>query len=204
MKTKERKKRHVHVSKQPVSFKTNYDNLYTTREKNLMKLTPKQKKYIEFYVESETKIESAIRAGYSPTSAASSSDKNMKNPIIADEIDRKLKEKARKQFATTDDVMKFYTQLLKGEMEEEVVVLVRNSDGTTKPKIVNKKASIRDRGNAAKELSNILKITTNILQITQSNQNNVLTTIAEKMAKNNAPEDKDMVDFLEGDVVDEF
>lgn len=204
-KTQTRKK-YARIANKKPSKSTNevkVKNNFTERELRLMRMTSKQKKFIEYYVETKSQTEAAILAGYSEKTADRSCVSNMRNPVIMQEINRRLKEKARKEFATSNDVMKFYTDLLKGEMEEEVVVIVKNDDGTTEPKIVKKKASIRDRGNAAKELSNILKITTNILQITQSNQNNILSTIAEKIGNNASPEDKDMVDFLEGDLVDD-
>lgn len=59
-------------------------------EEKAIKLTPKQKRFIEEYVKSGNATEAARKAGYSPNSARQTGSDNLANPYIKAEIDRRM------------------------------------------------------------------------------------------------------------------
>jgi phage terminase small subunit len=68
---------------------------------------------------------------------------------IKNYIDKRLKELEDSRIAKVDEVMKFLTSSLRGEVEEEVVSTMNTLEGETKPVIIKKQISARDRIKAA-------------------------------------------------------
>lgn len=117
-----------------------------------MKLTEKQRRFVDYYVETGNKTEAAKRAGYSEKTAASIGDENLRKPVIKAAIDARLKELEDKRIAKADEVMKFLTSTLRGEIKEERVVVEGTGDGRSDARIIRVQVSARDRLEAAKSL----------------------------------------------------
>ena len=84
-----------------------------------MALTPKQQAFADYYLETGNATESAKRAGYSEQTAYSIGNENLKKPEISAYIDERLKEINSKRIATIDEVMRFYTSILRGEEKDQ-------------------------------------------------------------------------------------
>lgn len=69
------------------------------------KLTPKQQRFIEEYLTDLNATQAAIRAGYSPQSAYSIGEENLKKPVIRDAIDKALAERSRRTGINQDRVL---------------------------------------------------------------------------------------------------
>ncbi len=123
------------------------------------KLTVKQKKFVDFYVETGNATESAIRAGYSKRTAAVIGQENLRKPYIRKAIAARLKELESKRVATAKEVMEFLTSTMRGEVKEEVVVSDFLGDGVSQTKIVEKHVGVRDRLKAAEGLAKRLGLT---------------------------------------------
>ena len=95
------------------------------------KLTVKQEKFVDFYVETGNATESAIRAGYSKRTAAVIGQENLRKPYIRKAIAARLKELESKRVATAKEVMEFLTSTMRGEIKEEVVVSDFLGDGVS-------------------------------------------------------------------------
>lgn len=117
-----------------------------------MKLTEKQKRFIDYYIETGNKTEAAKRAGYSEKTAASIGDENLRKPVIKAAITARLKELEDKRIAKADEVMQFLTSTLRGEVKEERVVVEGTGDGRSDARIITVQVSARDRLEAAKSL----------------------------------------------------
>lgn len=115
------------------------------------KLTERQKRFADFYIETCNATESYKRAGYSFASdniAAVEGSKLLRKPKILGYIDEILGRKDNERIASQDEVLEFLTSVMRGEMTEEVVFngdvgIVKDIKGT----------DIKDRVAAAKELS---------------------------------------------------
>lgn len=80
-----------------------------------MKLTPKQKAFADYYIELGNAAEAARKAGYSKNSAYSIGEENLRKPLISDYIRQRMDEQDAKRVATADEVLRFYTSVMRGE-----------------------------------------------------------------------------------------
>ena len=117
-----------------------------------MKLTEKQRRFVDYYVETGNKTEAAKKAGYSEKTAASIGDENLRKPAIKAAIDARLRELEGKRIAKADEVMQFLTSTLRGEVNEERVVVEGTGEGRSDARIITVQVSARDRLEAAKSL----------------------------------------------------
>ena len=117
-----------------------------------MKLTEKQRRFVDYYVETGNKTEAAKKAGYSEKTAASIGDENLRKPAIKAAIDARLRELEGKRIAKADEVMQFLTSTLRGEVKEERIVIEGTGDGRSDARIIRVQVSARDRLEAAKSL----------------------------------------------------
>lgn len=117
-----------------------------------MKLTEKQKRFIDYYIETGNATESARRAGYSEKYINTNASKLLQNTTIKAAITARLKALEDKRIAKADEVMQFLTSTLRGEVKEERVVVERTGDGRSDARIITVQVSARDRLEAAKSL----------------------------------------------------
>lgn len=83
-----------------------------------MKLTPKQKAFADFYIECGNATEAAKKAGYSENSAYSIGDENLRKPVISAYIEERMKKQEASRVATADEVLRFYTSVMRGEVKD--------------------------------------------------------------------------------------
>lgn len=110
-----------------------------------MKLTEKQKRFCDYYIETGNATEAAIRAGYSEKTARFIGAENLTKPNIKSYIDERLKELEDKRIAKAEEVLKHLTAAMRGEIEEEVVVVEGIGEDESRARVVKKQISARDR-----------------------------------------------------------
>lgn len=117
-----------------------------------MKLTEKQRRFVDYYVETGNASEAARRAGYSEKTAGWIGQENLQKPTIKAAIDARLRELEGKRIANAAEVLEFLTSTLRGEVKEERVVVEGTGEGRSDARIITVQVSARDRLNAAKSL----------------------------------------------------
>ncbi|WP_301859560.1 terminase small subunit [uncultured Megasphaera sp.] len=117
-----------------------------------MKLTERQRRFVEAYIETGNATEAARRAGYSEKTARVTGQENLLKPAIQQAIDSRMKEIEKLKTATPEEIMQHLTAAMRGQIREEVVVSELNGDGGSETKIVKKQISARDRLKAAELL----------------------------------------------------
>lgn len=117
-----------------------------------MKLTEKQKRFVDYYIETGNASEAARRAGYAEKAAYRTGSENLRKPQVKAAINARLKELEDKRIAKADEVMQFLTSTLRGEVKEERVVVEGTGDGRSDARIIRVQVSARDRLEAAKSL----------------------------------------------------
>ena len=101
-------------------------------------LTHKQKAFADYYIECGNATEAYKKAGYKKgKNIGVDANKTLKNPKISAYIAERTKPTEEKRIATGDEVMEFFTAVMKGEVK----------DAFDLP------PSLQDRLNAAKELA---------------------------------------------------
>lgn len=86
-----------------------------------MKLTEKQKRFADYYIETGNATESARRAGYSAKTARAIGQENLTKPDIRTYIDERIAEKDEERIAKQDEILSYLTSVMRGEHKEEVL-----------------------------------------------------------------------------------
>lgn len=81
------------------------------------KLTEKQKRFIDYYIETANATESAKRAGYSGKTAKNIGAENLTKLNFF--IQEKLKEKECSRIASQDEVLQYLTKVMRGEEKDQ-------------------------------------------------------------------------------------
>lgn len=129
-----------------------------------MKLTPKQKAFAEYYIETCNATESAIKAGYSKKTARVIGQENLLKPALKSYIDKKMKELESKRIAKAEEVLEYLTRVLRGEETEQVVVTENIGDFMSEAKVVDKELSAKDKIKAAELLGKRYRLFTDKIE----------------------------------------
>ena len=117
-----------------------------------MKLNARQKAFCEFYVVSGNATDAAIKAGYKEKYAGVNADKLLKNTNIQKYIDELMQKLESKRIASAEEVLQNLTAMMRGEIQEEVVVVEGEGDGVSSARIIKKQVSAKERIKAAELL----------------------------------------------------
>lgn len=85
-------------------------------DRDYNKLTEKQKRFIDYYIETANATESAKRAGYSEKTADRIGHENLKKLEFF--IKGKLEQKEDKRIASQDEVLQYLTKVMRGEEKD--------------------------------------------------------------------------------------
>lgn len=81
------------------------------------KLTEKQKRFIDYYIETANATESAKRAGYSEKTAKNIGAENLTKLNFF--IQKRLEEKENNRIASQDEVLQYLTKVMRGEEKDQ-------------------------------------------------------------------------------------
>lgn len=115
-------------------------------------MTERRKRFIVEYLVDLNATQAAIRAGYSPKTARSTGYELLNIPEIRNEIDERLKTIEESRICDVQEVMEFLTSVMRGEITEEVLVVLRVGGGKTEARLIPKGPSISGRLKAAEHL----------------------------------------------------
>ena len=124
-----------------------------TKGKKELKLTLKQQRFADYYIQTGNATKAAIEAGYSKKTAYAVGAENLKKPQIKKHIRDRLAEMDAKRVADAAEVLRFLTSSMRGDLKEEVVMVVGVGDGCSTTRTVQKQVSAKDRIRAAELLA---------------------------------------------------
>ena len=87
-----------------------------------MKLTEKQRRFCDYYIETGNATESAIKAGYSKRTAKETGYENLTKPHLKSYIDEQLDKMHSERVADGQEVLEFLTSVMRGELKEETLI----------------------------------------------------------------------------------
>lgn len=126
------------------------------------KLTEKQKRFCEEYLNDPNAVQAAIKAGYSEKTARFASqwinEKNLQKPTskyipeMREYIDSQLEAMHNERTADAQEVVEYLTSVMRGESEGEEIVLKGVGKGSQRIEKVQKKPSEKDKLKAAELL----------------------------------------------------
>ena len=82
-------------------------------------MTPKQKKFCEYYLQSGNAADAARKAGYSPKTADAIGRENLRKPTISAYIAERMGNQDKKLVADADEVLRFYSAVMRGEVKDQ-------------------------------------------------------------------------------------
>ena len=122
-------------------------------------LTPKQKAFADYYIECGNATEAARKAGYSQKTASSIAEENLRKPEISAYIEERMAEQDANRVASADEVVRFYTSVMRGEVKDSFGLDASLADRIRAADSLMKRYAVgadRQRGTMDK-LDNLLK-----------------------------------------------
>ena len=117
-----------------------------------MKLNARQKAFCEYYVASGNATDAAIKAGYSKKTADRIASENLRKLELKKYIDELMQKLESERIASAEEVLQNLTAMMRGEIQEEVVVIEGNGDYSSSASIIKKQVSAKERIKAAELL----------------------------------------------------
>ena len=115
-------------------------------------LNIKQKMFADEYLIDLNGTKAAIRAGYSEKTAEQQAVRLLRNVKVKNYIDEHLKKLEDEKIADTKEIMESLTRILRGQEQEETIVIEGQGDGISKARKIKKEISPKDRLKAAELL----------------------------------------------------
>lgn len=120
----------------------------------MRKLTVKQRKFADKYIETGNGLQSAVYAGYSKKSAYAIANENLNKPYIADYIKKKLEGHEFDAEIRQLQALDYAIRVLNEEETEESALTVHNGE-YEEIAIAKTKPKIKDRTEAAKFITTL-------------------------------------------------
>lgn len=115
-----------------------------------MATTERQKRFVDYFVETGNATEAARRAGYKGNNLNRIGSENLAK--LDAEIKARIAEKDAARIASQDEVLQYLTAVMRGEETEEVVVVEGCGEGISEARRMDKALAGRDRIKAAELL----------------------------------------------------
>lgn len=103
------------------------------------KLTPKQKAFADYYIETGNATEAAIKAGYSKKTARVIGTENLTKPALKQYIDERLAKIEDERIAKGDEVLKYLTSVMRGEEKDQFGLDASLQDRTKAAELLGKR-----------------------------------------------------------------
>ena len=113
----------------------------------MAKLTEKQKKFADYYIELGNATQAAINAGYAKRSAQQIGAENLSKPVIKSYIDERLERIASERIMSAQEAVELLSSIARAEITEQVVVTTMEG-----AEVVDKPPDVKTRIIAIKEI----------------------------------------------------
>lgn len=118
----------------------------------MTRLTAKQKRFCDEYLIDLNATQAAIRAGYSPKTAAASAARLLRNVKVQEYIAQRMAEKESELIADQDEVLRYLTSVLRGKSRAQEIVVEGIGEGCSEARTMEKAPSEKERLKAAELL----------------------------------------------------
>lgn len=84
-----------------------------------MKLTPRQKKFCDYYLELGNATEACRKAGYKGKNLNRMATENLSKPVIKQYLEKRMSEMDKKRIASAEEVLEILTKVVRGEEKDQ-------------------------------------------------------------------------------------
>ena len=130
-----------------------------------MKLNARQKAFCEYYVACGNATESAIKAGYSKKTADRIASENLRKLELKKYINEIMQKLESERIASAEEVLQNLTAMMRGEIQEDVVVVEGEGDGVSSARVMKKQVSAKERIKAAELLGKRYRLFTDKVEV---------------------------------------
>ncbi len=120
-----------------------------------MELNERQKRFVDYYIQTGNATEAAKKAGYAEASAYVHGAKLLRNAKIRAALKGRIDKADDKRFADTEEIISYLTAVMRGEPTDELLINVGRGKGYTTVEKHQVKVSSKDRLKAAEMLAKI-------------------------------------------------
>lgn len=106
------------------------------------KLTPKQKAFADYYIETGNATEAARKAGYKGKNLNRIASENLSKVDIKQYIDQRLAKIEDKRIANAEEVLQYLTKVMRGEEKDQFGLDASLQDRTKAAELLGKRYSI--------------------------------------------------------------
>lgn len=103
------------------------------------KLTPKQRAFADYYIETGNATEAAIKAGYSKKTAKETGYENLTKPHIKQYIEERIKSVDEARIAKGDEVLQYLTKVMRGQEKDQFGLDATLQDRTKAAELLGKR-----------------------------------------------------------------
>ncbi len=103
------------------------------------KLTPKRKKFADYYIETANLYQSAMKAGYSKNYAKSQAHKLLENVGIKKYIEERMEKLDKERIASADEVLEYLTKVMRGNIKDQFGLEISIQDKTKAAELLGKR-----------------------------------------------------------------
>lgn len=128
---------------------TAYGAIFRKEVLHMGKMTDKQRRFCDEYLVDLNATQAAIRAGYSEKYANTNASKLLQITTIKEYIAERMAEKEDQLIAKQDEIMKYFTAVMRGESRSHV--LARTAEGAEE--VIEKPPDEKERLKAAENLA---------------------------------------------------
>ena len=130
------------------------------------KLTPKQRAFADYYIETGNATEAYIRAGYNKKGARANSARLIANDSIKQYIDERLSKIEDARIAKGEEVLQYLTKVMRGEEKDQFGLDASLQDRTKAAELLGKRyrlfvdkveSDLNATVNSTKKLDSILE-----------------------------------------------
>lgn len=82
-------------------------------------MTPRQKAFADYYIQTGNATEAARKAGYKSNNLGNDAAKTLKSPKVAAYIAERLGKQDKSRVADANEVIEFYTAVMRGEVKDQ-------------------------------------------------------------------------------------
>lgn len=111
-----------------------------------MALNERQKAFADYYIQTGNATEAAIKAGYSEKTARSIGSENLTKPDICAYIEERMAGQGEKRVADANEVIEFYTAVMRGEVKDQFGLDASLSDRLKAGDALMKRYAVTDNG----------------------------------------------------------
>lgn len=110
-----------------------------------MKLTPKQKRFADYYLETGNATEACRRAGYKGDNLNTIAAQNLTKLSIKQYLEKRMSEMDKKRIASAEEVLEFLSRVVRGEEKDQFGLETSITDRIKAGELLLKRYRVFDR-----------------------------------------------------------